>query len=129
MEQDGISKLKIYTESRTTEAAKFLSYAHHDWHISAKSLESFTSLVKMLREAICLLVRITAVMMRALESKTKTDLRQSIGRSLTVMSGQMSTLVATLLKTFESLENGSKNGTKKESIRYAMFFVITSINE
>ncbi len=107
-------KFKLHIETRITEEAE-----EAESNNSGKSLQTFVSMVKLLREALCMLVRITAVMMRALESKTKTDLRLSIGRCLTIMTGQVSSLSAMLLKTFETLDKGGK----KESVRCVTYAV------
>ena len=113
-------KFKLHIESRVTEeAGEALEEVKTN-----KSLQSSVSMVKTLREAICMLVRITAVMMRALESKTKTDLRLSIGRLLTIMTGQTASLSALLLKAFETLDKGGK----RESVRYVMLFVVSQMS-
>jgi hypothetical protein len=75
---------------------------------SSKIKDFLVSSIKLVREPLCAIIRITALFMRVAEAKVKPNTAACMGRCLTFMNSFMAQLASTLIKALDTIDKGVK---------------------
>ena len=100
----------MYIADRVSQANKKIEEAMDEILAgsTSKIADFLVSSIKLVREPLCAIIRITALFMRVTESKVKADTSACMGRCLTFMSSFMTQLTSTLIKALDTIDKGVK---------------------
>ena len=111
LELDGLKTFAKYVQDQIEFSIVKLEQVKIDIISSSGSKieELIVSDMKLIREPLCLVIRVTAIFMKVSEVKSKASIKAVIGTFLSVLSALAPKLASNLLKCFEILEKGQKS--------------------
>lgn len=111
LESDGMEIfIKHIQEQMKTSSSKLENIKSNIMSGSGSKIEELIAVnLKIIREPLCQMIRVTALFMKVTEFKVNAEVKTVIGTCLSILSSLAPTLSTNLLKCFEILERGQKS--------------------
>jgi hypothetical protein len=116
VENEGMNVYKSYNETKLSQATMMIGEAANELksnNITSKSIDQLANAVKILREPIYSMVRVTALMMKVGETKPRSEIAQVLVKCFSALSSQFLLFTTNMLKAFEMLDKSNRKDILK----------------